>query len=378
MYNIKIKNYLKLFLITSLLFTSCNIKIIENYTNKSKKKLELKDKVFTTSDGYTIAYSDNELVDKPTLFFVHGFLTSRVNFFPLARKIKKSSFRLIHVDTPGFGESSRNPEGSYKITQQAVRLNELIDHLNLKQVHLVGTSMGGAISIVMNGMKPSILSSTLIAPFGMPLYTKELPGILNHFMETGEALFMIEKPYNEKRIKTLLGYGSNVSTFLIPGFVLKELKGMILKNRESTNKVGQDILYDKASLVEVIRENPKYNKYAKELNEELDNLGSSNSLTVTSSLLNKINTNRSVKKIDQIGNAYEPVTSYLEKINNPVLVIWGKNDSIINYNTMETMKTYLKNGEYKLLPKGAHNISTSKTKNILEEINKFFIDKKLL
>lgn len=138
--NIKITLH-SLFLL--FLLQSCNFKPIESYTKQSIKQLKLNEKYFQTSDGYRIAYSDNEVKDKPVIVFMHGYMMSRYNFFPLVKKFKKGEFRYILLDIPGFGKSSKDPNGDYKITSQAKRINELINNLNLTEVHLVGTSMGG-------------------------------------------------------------------------------------------------------------------------------------------------------------------------------------------------------------------------------------------
>ena len=366
------KNIYKLsgiFLMFILFFSSCNIKFISHFNKVSKKKLQLVDKTFTTSDGYEIAYSDNEVMGKPTMFFLHGYFSARYNFFPLAKKFPKGDYRYIFVDIPAFGESSKFGNGDYKISSQARRMNELISHLKLKNVHLVGTSLGGAICIEMNGKNKSILSSTLIAPYGMPLYTQELPKILEHFIETGQAVFIVDNPYDQKRTKKLFHFASNKPSFFIPPFILKEIKDIFKSGREATNKVAQDILYDKSSVLSVAKEHPKYSKIAKELKVNLDTLNIS-SPKANAAMLNMINKSKNIKETDPIGDAFESVIPSLKKINNPVLVLWGTKDNIIHYKTMETMKPFIKNGKYIELKNGTHSISIFKAKKIAKEMKK--------
>lgn len=352
--------------------TACNnIKVI-SFTHKHyKKTLSLKDQVFKTSDGYEIAYSDNMLEDRPTIVFIHGYHVSRYNFYQLASHFKKENYRFILLDLPGFGESSKFPNGDYKLTSQAKRINELIYHLNLKEVHLASTSLGGGVAIALNGMNPEIKSNTLIAPYGMPLYTKEFPGVIDYFIETGIAAFIIKIPYEEERTKKLFSLASNTPSFLIPKFLLNEVKPMFIQGYRATNKVGADILYDKGSFVHVLKEHSKFKKFGKITSElGIDVNQYINNSTNYVPLLNLINESKNVKNTDQIGNAFEDMTPYLRKIENPIIVFWGDKDQIIHYKTMDAMIPNIKNGTYKIIKNGSHMISSTKTKAISKEMKK--------
>ncbi|MFA9290215.1 MAG: alpha/beta hydrolase [Solirubrobacteraceae bacterium] len=347
-----------------LILSSCNKKIVQNLEKKSKQTLKLQDNSFITSDGAVISYSDNNVANKPVIFFIHGYLSSRLGMFSLAKKIDDGNYRLIIVDVPGFGKSSKDPKANYKITEQAKRMNELIKHLKLKDVHLVGTSMGGAISIAVNATNERIKSNTLIAPLGMPLYTQELPGIFEYFIETGKLAFVIDNPYSKEKTKTLIKNVTNLPYFLIPPFVKKHLKDEFQKGREATNKVGLDILYDTKSVVNLIENNERFTSI-KDLISIYKNSYSQENLVT---LLNKVNKYHKAKSVDQIGNSYEDLTSCLEKIKNPVLVYWGNKDNIIHYKTTESMKPHLNNAKFKIFKNGSHGIAVTKSKIISKEI----------
>jgi pimeloyl-ACP methyl ester carboxylesterase len=343
-------------------------------TKSYTKKLSLTNQNFKTSDGAEIAYSDNLIQDKPTLLFIHGHLASRFNFFKLASKFNNGNYRLILIDLPGFGESSKDPNADYKLSTQASRINELVKHLKIKNLNIVGHSLGGGVSIALNGMNSEINSMTLIAPLGMPLYTKELPKIIEYYVETGKIAFHIVYPYDEERRKTVFGLGLNLSPFvisLIPKFFFNEYKEMFLTGIRANNKMNADVLYDKKSMISVLKEHPNYKSFLKtssELGIDLDNY--INTSTDYVPLLNLINKSKNVKKVDPIGNSYENLIPYLEKVNNPVLVIWGDKDQIIHYKTMETMIPHIKNGTYITYRNGSHGIAITKAKKIAKEIKK--------
>jgi pimeloyl-ACP methyl ester carboxylesterase len=324
--------------------------MIKFFTNFSKKILKLKDKNFITTDGYELSYSDNEEYNKPVLFFIHGHIFARYTFFPLAFMFRKG-YRLILVDIPGYTDSSCFADGDYTFLNQAKRFKELIDHLALEKVNLISTSLGGAIAIVLNSICTNINTNTLLSPFGMPLYTKELPGILEYFLTTGKAAFVIDKPYDIKKMKKLFYLGSNIPEFLQPMPLHNEIKSLIAHKADAVNKLNKDVLYDHSSLVSVFKEHPKYSALAKEYNLILDNPPEGYNLAYE--FTSKYTKNKDIK-IDPIGDSYKPLISHLEKIENKVLVIWGKTDEIIHYKTMETMKPHIKNGIFKLYNSGSH------------------------
>ncbi len=95
---------------------------------------------FKTSDGTNLYFEDWGR-GKP-LLFIHGWPLSgamwEYQMVPLAR----SGFRCIAYDRRGFGHSDK-PYGGYDYQTLGRDLAELIDHLNLTDVTLVGFSMGG-------------------------------------------------------------------------------------------------------------------------------------------------------------------------------------------------------------------------------------------
>lgn len=81
----------------------------------------------------------------PTLLLVHGFSSNKDVWLSLAQKLV-TRFHLIIPDLPGWGESTRIEKGNYDIDAQAARLDAFILALDLRNIVLVGHSMGGAIA----------------------------------------------------------------------------------------------------------------------------------------------------------------------------------------------------------------------------------------
>ncbi|HLY37154.1 MAG TPA: alpha/beta fold hydrolase, partial [Candidatus Binatia bacterium] len=92
--------------------------------------------------GLTIAYLDGGRGEP--LILVHGIGADKDNFAPIAPWLRGLG-RIITLDLPGFGASSKPPDADYSIETQAERLGQFLDALALPRVHLGGSSMGGAI-----------------------------------------------------------------------------------------------------------------------------------------------------------------------------------------------------------------------------------------
>jgi pimeloyl-ACP methyl ester carboxylesterase len=101
---------------------------------------------FMDIDGQRIHYVDTGGT-KPTIVMIHGLGGNLLHFgYAMADKLA-NDYRVILVDRPGAGYSTR-PEGApATLTAQAKTVATLIRRLGLKQPLLVGHSLGGALSL---------------------------------------------------------------------------------------------------------------------------------------------------------------------------------------------------------------------------------------
>lgn len=98
----------------------------------------------TSADGVSINY---EIQGKgsPTLFFVHGwscdstYWSDQISFF-------KDKFQVITIDLPGHGKSGDNRE-FWTVAKFGEDVASVANQLDLKQVILIGHSLGGPIVI---------------------------------------------------------------------------------------------------------------------------------------------------------------------------------------------------------------------------------------
>jgi pimeloyl-ACP methyl ester carboxylesterase len=132
------------------------------------------------------------------LVLVHGFGGHKDNFARVAAELTPH-YRVLIPDLPGFGESSKPPNAAYTIAEQVERLRAFVRQQGLARVHLGGNSMGGFIAMAWAARYPDEVASLwLLAPAG----TKEAfdTELSRHFEATGEILLLAQSPDDLDRI----------------------------------------------------------------------------------------------------------------------------------------------------------------------------------
>src|SRR5579862_6347378 len=90
-----------------------------------------------------------------TVLCLHGLTRNGRDFEALANHLS-THYRVITADQRGRGRSQWDPDPSnYKIPVYATDMTCLLDHLQVERVVLIGTSMGGLISMTMGASQPA-------------------------------------------------------------------------------------------------------------------------------------------------------------------------------------------------------------------------------
>lgn len=126
------------------------------------------------SDKFFIREYGLEKGKAPTIVFIHGLLGWGLNWGPIV-KYFESEYHIVTYDQRGHGRSF-HPKTGYAPEDYAKDLEELLDHMNLKSVHIVGHSMGArtaqsfavqhpgrVLSLVMEDMGPNPENSSTLA-----------------------------------------------------------------------------------------------------------------------------------------------------------------------------------------------------------------------
>jgi pimeloyl-ACP methyl ester carboxylesterase len=122
--------------------------------------------VHTALDDPEIAYIDQG-TGPETLILVHG-LASNLGFWRYNIPALAEHYRVIAVDLPGYGRSSKSGDYPYTLSFFAASLVDLIEELALDEVTLVGQSMGGQIAMVTALQYPDAVDRlVLVDPAGI-------------------------------------------------------------------------------------------------------------------------------------------------------------------------------------------------------------------
>jgi 3-oxoadipate enol-lactonase len=112
------------------------------------------------SDGVRIHYEAFGRRDKPAVLMIQG-LGADKHGWDMQRYTLARSYFVIAFDNRGAGRSDK-PFGPYSIEQMADDAVAVLDHVGIESAHVVGASMGGAISQLMCVRHPTrVLSLTL-------------------------------------------------------------------------------------------------------------------------------------------------------------------------------------------------------------------------
>jgi pimeloyl-ACP methyl ester carboxylesterase len=129
---------------------------------------------FMEIDGQRIHYVDTGATSGPVLVMIHGLGGNMLNFSDELVQRLSGEFRIILVDRPGSGYSTRPWKASAALSVQAGTIAKLIRALNLKKPLVVGHSLGGAVSLALALDHPDCVGAlALLAPLTHP--RKEVP-----------------------------------------------------------------------------------------------------------------------------------------------------------------------------------------------------------
>ena len=125
-------------------------------------------------EGHRISYDDYGEGDRP-LVLIHGLLMNRRMFDRLAPALAERGNRVITVDLLGHGRSDRPPEMvNYSMTFFAEQIVALLDHLELDQAVIGGTSLGANATLETAHVAPERVRAMMVE---MPVLDNALLGV---------------------------------------------------------------------------------------------------------------------------------------------------------------------------------------------------------
>jgi pimeloyl-ACP methyl ester carboxylesterase len=113
-------------------------------------------------NGHRISYDEYGAGERP-LILVHGLLMNRRMFDRLGPAMTERGNRVIAVDLLGHGRSERPTEMSqYSMTFFARQVEALLDHLDLEDAVIGGTSLGANVTLELAYLEPKRVKGMMI------------------------------------------------------------------------------------------------------------------------------------------------------------------------------------------------------------------------
>ncbi len=237
-----------------------------------------------------IAYLRNkESANGDSVVLIHGFGANKDNWTRLAAKLT-DEFNVYAIDLPGHGDSSKDLDLGYRFEDQVQHVSRILDALDIDQAHMMGNSMGGAITALYAARFPGqVRSAVLFDPAGIFEYDSELVDLVTE----GDNPLIPRKPGDFDR---LMDFALEKKPFA-PWPILDVMEQKAIANRE-VNEV----------IFAAIRD-----------------------------------------------TGYEPdFRNAITQIRAPVLVVWGKEDRVINYRNADVFVERIPNARKVLLEGVGH------------------------
>lgn len=170
-----------------------------------------------------------------TVAFFNGVMASTSSWDFVTDIFEQADFKIILHDFRGQLKSDK-PEGPYSFAMHAEEAKALFEHLNIEQVHLIGTSYGSEVA-----MKFSMLYPEMVQTLSLIDGVSELDEVLKGFIQNWE--YLLELGDGEKFFKGMAPsiYGN---TFMNTHKKMLDERAKALKKVDPSYFVGQKILYE--------------------------------------------------------------------------------------------------------------------------------------
>jgi pimeloyl-ACP methyl ester carboxylesterase len=246
---------------------------------------------FADIDGVRLHYQEKGT--GTPLVLIHGFSSSTYSWKDVFEPLSKS-FRVIAVDLKGFGFSGK-PDGDYSRRAQATLVTHLLDFLKVEKAWVCGNSMGGDVALHLTLMNPQRVAGLVLIDSGG-----------------------VEAP----------GSGS-----LAPGYLLLPVVGRVLiaLSLTSDKLVRQGLeksFYDRSNVTD--ERVAYYYRFLKTRGGQL------------AALRARVQTHDF------------PIEQDLNKINAPVLIIWGAQDALIPLEAGIKMNKLIKDSKLHIFDSCGH------------------------
>ncbi len=196
-------------------------------------------------EGHKLAYTIHGEGERTTIL-MPGLLLSQKMQTPLAVDLASHGNRVVTLDFLGHGDSDRPEEmGCYSMPAFARQAVALLDHLELEQAVVGGTSLGANVALEVAALAPERLRGMIIE---MPVLDKAIPACGAAFTPLLFAL-----TYGEPVMKALAFAARRVPRQVVP-FTAELILDWIAQDPGPSGAVLQGILFGRTAPERAVRE----------------------------------------------------------------------------------------------------------------------------
>ena len=267
-------------------------------------------------DGYKIYYLLKSGRGNKALFAIHGLNDTKERWFPFMRHLNPH-YPTILIDLLGSGESDAPFNFDYTLQSQADFLEKVIHKIaaieNIKQLTLIGHSMGGGLSILLTNRLP-VAKLILLAPLSINYHE---PFVVSFARQLGNIkkvpFFHVCSFERLAALSDLLFYKKpKIPAILLEAIVAQKCKRSKLEEKKILALI------------------------------DADNFTLRDDLTTTA-----------------------------QRISIPTLIIWGENDKILDPKNASELKNLIPHSKLKLYNKCGHMIALEYPVKLANDCNQF-------
>ncbi len=142
------------------------------------------DRGWSTTDGielYARDYGAGEGRARLPVICLHGMTRNSADFEDLAPVLAATHRRVVVPDMRGRGRSGYDPKPhNYHLLTYAGDIIDLLGHLGIGHAHVIGTSMGGLIAMLVAMQRPGLIKSVVLNDVGPYLSAEGLMRLAGH------------------------------------------------------------------------------------------------------------------------------------------------------------------------------------------------------
>jgi len=278
----------------------------QKYTNEHSKFI-------ISEEGDLLHYRDQGKRSAPVLIFIHGTGDSLHTWEPLITRLE-ARYSLISLDLPGHGLTGAQSNRDYSMSTFVGAVIGLMDELSIKQAHLVGNSLGGAVAWETSlAASERVKSLVLLAPSGAPKKSGSKSNIGFKLLQSPIGPFLVKR--------------------FTPRFVIEQSLLQTVVDPSLVNSQMVDRYWEMLCL--------KGNRQA---------------------MLDLFRTSRNPESWRR-----------LSSIKQATLIVWGSEDNLLNPEMADVFKQNIENSELRILPNVGHLPMLESPEALFDLISEFII-----